>query len=322
VRWPTTEAQPPCRCFGVFEPRAAYRQGEVEVDEKLLAFIQLTRMGDQAFYTRILGHGDYLRQGIMFALHLHVMRWLLERRDELARGVELLMYGDWHGPTNGMRHWKWRAGFRPGCVYRADEVPPFRLANAGRTFPQYVLDGATSAAAFFCAAFGGGNDALHYLQRGLCDVHLVDQDFERLAAMQRHYPAGWCFQLADAFVAAREYVRERKFDVVSCDPWSPQFEQVADRHFLTFYELARRYLLITVVPNWAHTKQRGRDWFESQGMDYAFYEQIRDAFGVAQGIAERLGEILSCRHQMPVRVVDVVRRTDYAGGCYWLVIKK
>ncbi len=310
------------RSFGLFSTCPGHRQGELTVNEKLLAFITLSRKGDMAFYSMIMGHRDFLKYGIMQALHLHVMKWLLQRDEEAKRGIKYLMYSSWSDVKAGMRLWKQRAGFAPYCLYDADTVPAQMAASTDRPFPTSTLQSANSAAAFFCAAFGGQNDAVHYLNHGIKDVSLIDQQFEKLAGMRKHYPGEWNYFLCDAFAAVKELRGRRSFDVVSCDQWSSQFDQVAGKHFLSFYELAKQYLLITVVPNWADAKQHGRSWFQANGLDYVMYLKVRDAFKTLHDTPRYLSNVFSEQHGIPLTVVEVVHRTDFLGGCYWIVIKK
>ena len=88
-------------------------------DKELLAYIRLRRIGDYAQYAQILGHGDYLKYGIMYKLHLEVMRWLCSQ-DELSVGIKHVWYCDWF-TVGGLMLWKKKAGFDPAIL---KEVQP------------------------------------------------------------------------------------------------------------------------------------------------------------------------------------------------------
>ena len=91
--------------FGIFIPEP----GNVLPDRKLVGYIGLLRLGNTASYTSILGHGDYLKHGIMFRLHFDIMRWAMSRPLELA-GVECIYYLTFYPPSLAV--WKRKAGFR------------------------------------------------------------------------------------------------------------------------------------------------------------------------------------------------------------------
>lgn len=104
--------------FGVFRAEPGRRQGSVVVDERLVGYISLTRYGNFVIYGMILGHGDYLADGVMVLLHLKIVRWLIEQRSQpLAAGVRYLFYGGMQSGGAGLFQWKRLAGFRPYRVF-------------------------------------------------------------------------------------------------------------------------------------------------------------------------------------------------------------
>lgn len=109
-------------CWGVFERRPGYRQGDVSTDEKLLAYIKVKRQGSLGIYTSILGHGDYLQFGIMYRLHYAVMQWLAENLDGRLRGLRYLMYGALESGNTGLQQWK-RRGLFQGVYFVLPQQP-------------------------------------------------------------------------------------------------------------------------------------------------------------------------------------------------------
>lgn len=91
--------------FGIFVPEP----GRVADDRKLVGYIGLLRLGNTASYTTILGHGDYLKHGIMFRLHFEIMRWAMSRPPELD-GVGCIYYLGFYPPSLAI--WKRKAGFQ------------------------------------------------------------------------------------------------------------------------------------------------------------------------------------------------------------------
>ena len=99
--------------FGVFRPAPGRTQGEVVVDDQLVGYISLRRVGGVAMYSQILGHGDYLHDFVLVLLHHEIIRWLSTERAGHARDLEFVMYGGAESGGESLLQWKRRAGFRP-----------------------------------------------------------------------------------------------------------------------------------------------------------------------------------------------------------------
>lgn len=114
------------RYFGVFRPDPGHTQGDVVVDERLLSYVKLRRVGPFLFYGTILGHSDHLREGVMYRMHLDLVDYVLRNRrllvggDETAdrslAGARLLGYARYFGLGEGLLMWKKRMLFGPGYV--------------------------------------------------------------------------------------------------------------------------------------------------------------------------------------------------------------
>jgi hypothetical protein len=312
------------RWVGVFHPDSRSQDAAGTQWGRLVAFSTVHRKGEVAYYSRFLGDGDFLRDGVMIALHVHNVNWGLRRDDPATAGLRYLLYSSWQDGESGLRWWKQRAGFRPHRFHLLPRNPAHNEALTRpktTAFPTAVLDGATSAAAFYCAAFGGRNDVAHYHRAGLPEVALVDRDGDQMARLQAAFPDEWDYHVGDAVEVAEQFasVDARTFDVVSCDHWSSQFEWVAGKQLRTFYQLCNRHLLLTLVPRWADALGHDREWFVEQGMDHDFYRRVRDA-AVGSDCVNRLSDVLTEQSGFPVRVSDLVRRSDYLDGCFWVMI--
>ena len=108
--------------WGIFEPRAEYRQGEVAVDRKLVGYIRLRRHGNYALLSKILGHGDHLDDGIMYRLLLAVIEWLCARDELATQGIDHLIYANHNHLPPGLRQWKRKMQFGPALLVE----PPTR----------------------------------------------------------------------------------------------------------------------------------------------------------------------------------------------------
>jgi len=98
---------------GVFENIPGYLQGEVAVDRRLWGYITLWRIGELMIYSQILGHGDRLKDGIMYFLHQYIVEMLTDQDNPLYSGARYIMYGPWVSGQRGLRMWKNRTLFQP-----------------------------------------------------------------------------------------------------------------------------------------------------------------------------------------------------------------
>lgn len=178
------------------------------------------------------------------------------------------------------------------------EVPRLRdvQLTAQRAFPTRLLNDCRSAAAFFVAQFYGKNDVVHIYNAGIPRVTLVDVDRDKLDVMREIYPSDWDVLYEDAFAVAERFASEgRKFDLVTCDAYSPMSERVAWDTLDLWESIANRYLML----------------FYTTPM----LEQLGappEAPVVADAVSARLGR--------PVRVIDLIKRSSHLGGVYWCVI--
>jgi hypothetical protein len=94
-----------------------------------------------------------------------------------------------------------------------------------RPYPTRLLEGCESALLLFSAAFLGHNDAIHFAEAGV-PTTCVDRDGDRLREMAELYPDAWEFVQADAFTYIVQ--NDHQWDIVSADPWTADFQAVAD----------------------------------------------------------------------------------------------
>lgn len=89
--------------FGCFSKEAGFWG-----DGKLVAYIGLNIYGDFVNYSMILGHGNYLKKGIMQFFHLKLLEFL--KANGFSRYIIYYLYDT---PEQNLVDWKRRAGFRP-----------------------------------------------------------------------------------------------------------------------------------------------------------------------------------------------------------------
>lgn len=131
-------------------------------------------------------------------------------------------------------------------------------------YPDEKLQGLATAFVGFCGGFDGRQDCAHIAEAGL-EATCVDRSAARLEGMQDLYPAGWRFIEADVYeYAAQRYAQGARFDVVSLDPYTSQFQECADRLGL-WCGLARAVVVMGTgrltefkVPEWWSVTDRVR----------------------------------------------------------------
>ncbi len=104
--------------FGVFFDQPGYRQGEITLNKRMVAYARIHRVGNTVRYAEFMGHGDHMQHGVMMLLHIHLLEWLLDADNLLADGVEFLTYGAIEQGNNGLFFWKRKALFTPHVLSR------------------------------------------------------------------------------------------------------------------------------------------------------------------------------------------------------------
>jgi len=102
--------------FGVFLPVEGHKQGELELGKKLIAYISVVRYGEFALFAQIMGHGDYLAEGVVNFVAQKVVEQALTAPWGKASGLRYLMYGGAQNGGEGLYNFKRRSGFNPYIV--------------------------------------------------------------------------------------------------------------------------------------------------------------------------------------------------------------
>lgn len=102
--------------WGLFSPEPGYKQGEVLTNERLLAYAFVRRIGNVAVYSQLVGHGDFLKYGIVYRLHFAIMEWMCKREDAYTQGIEHFMHGRYHDGGEGRMLWRKKTCFEPAYL--------------------------------------------------------------------------------------------------------------------------------------------------------------------------------------------------------------
>ena len=102
--------------FGAFAEVADYRQGDLVVGKRLLAYLSVVRFGEYVTYTQIMGHADHLAEGVV---NFIVQKFLELAKTEpwgTASGLRYVMYGGAQNGGEGLYNFKRRSGMTPYIV--------------------------------------------------------------------------------------------------------------------------------------------------------------------------------------------------------------
>jgi predicted O-methyltransferase YrrM len=124
------------RHWGIFRKAPGHRQGEIVVDEELLAYCILRRCSEFLIYSTFLGNWHHLRDGVTYKMHLDLAKSILHQQsiapdepgaDPALRSSRYLFYARYYTQGDGLLMWKKRMLFRPGYFefdYPTRPAPP------------------------------------------------------------------------------------------------------------------------------------------------------------------------------------------------------
>ncbi len=102
--------------FGVFVDQPGHKQGDIQVDHRMVAYARLRRIGNTVKYAEFIGHGAHLGDGIMIQLHLHMVEWLMDSGNPHTAGVDFVTYNTVERGTKGIFFWKRKGLFAPYVI--------------------------------------------------------------------------------------------------------------------------------------------------------------------------------------------------------------
>lgn len=96
-----------------------YYWGVVNRENKLVGCLWLASCNEVMIVDVLLGHGDYQKDGIMYQLVVHIVKYAAEMK-RTGHPVKYVMYDTMMGATDGMIMFKRKLGFKP---YRVKWMP-------------------------------------------------------------------------------------------------------------------------------------------------------------------------------------------------------
>ena len=110
--------------IGIFKNCPGHKQGPLIVDRRLVGYARLHRIGNMLAYKDFIGDGRFVADGVMKLLHIHIVQWVLDSRDEYAEGIENIAHGSIERGSEGIFFWKKKALFTPYCVTMVEKNLP------------------------------------------------------------------------------------------------------------------------------------------------------------------------------------------------------
>ena len=137
------------RFVGVFAHSLNALQGDLK-DARLVGYARLQRVGNCVAYEDLIGHRDFIRDGIMKLLHCHIVHWLLDSGDLDVQCLEYVVHGSIERGNDGIFFWKKKALFMPYLIELiATELPEdFNEAEYLRLNPDVASSGLSAASHF------------------------------------------------------------------------------------------------------------------------------------------------------------------------------
>ncbi len=102
--------------FGVFDNDESYRQGDLVVGKRLLAYLSVVRFGEFATVAQIMGHADHLSEGVVNFVAQKFVELACQEPWGRASGLRYLMYGGAQNGGEGLYNFKRRSGMTPYIV--------------------------------------------------------------------------------------------------------------------------------------------------------------------------------------------------------------
>ena len=163
------------RFIGVFAHGPNSMQGDLRESARLVGYARLQRVGNMVAYEDLIGHRDFMNDGIMKLLHCHIVHWLLDSDHPDVQGLEYVVHGSVERGNDGIFFWKKKALFMPYLIELvATELPEdFEEAEYLRLNPDVKASGLDPASHY---RLYGQKEGRHYQAEHLRDNAKDDQD--------------------------------------------------------------------------------------------------------------------------------------------------
>ena len=102
--------------FGVFATDENYRQGDLVVGRRLIAYLSVVRFGEFATIAQIMGHADHLAEGVVNFVAQKFVELATQEPWGRASGLRYVMYGGVQNGGEGLYNFKRRSGMAPYIV--------------------------------------------------------------------------------------------------------------------------------------------------------------------------------------------------------------
>ena len=272
-------------------------------NQKLVGFIMIENVGQLAHYRNILGHKEYLKNGIMYILNLAAVEHFYNEQ----RFTRFVSYAQWTShpllidQRPGLTTWKKKNLFEPTLLYEIPSNNKNTIINWIKSqsriskFPSDELRDRASYLFTHAAGFLGRRDLIHALDKNPKTVTVVDNDVNMMSTVSQIYPKQWSFIAQDFDQFLEDSVaKSDKWDLIVCDPWAYQESELVNK-LSKLSVIAREKLIISLTEN---------DFFHPNGIKPS---------------TEALRSYLKTKSDK-VSNVKICWSSKANGGCYWCTI--
>ena len=95
--------------FGVFRHKPRHKQGNITLDQELVAYIRIRRSGNTLHYREFMGRADLVSDGVMMLLQSAVVRHAIElnqANESNLQPIDYITYGALEHGSVGLVFWK------------------------------------------------------------------------------------------------------------------------------------------------------------------------------------------------------------------------
>ena len=173
-------------------------------------------------------------------------------------------------------------------------------------YPVELINNGCSALLLCCAADFknnihkiGDNDVQYYNNVDI--VTLVDLNYETMNKLKNDLYKNkkqWTFIIDDMYKVCKEfYLENKKFDIISCDPFTNHMEDFLLNNLNNILPITNKYIIT------------------------GFSKILSDKYNLDLDISI-IEKFINTKYNINISIIKLVKRSDYLGGIYWLIIQK
>ncbi len=174
------------------------------------------------------------------------------------------------------------------------------------TYPIELINNEYSALLLCCAGdiknnthIIGNNDVQYF--SNLDNVTLVDLNPDTMNILKNSlykHKQNWVFIVDDMYKVCNNFlITNKKFDIISCDPWTNQMEDLLFNNLNNILPITNKYLIT------------------------GFSKILSDKYNLNLNM-HSIETFINKRYNINISIINLIKRSGYLGGIYWIVMQK